>query len=497
MKLARKLLFALVVAIFAVMACNAYLRFLSQKSFLENDSDRDLRATARAMASGIEAVWLHDGEDRAQGFVAKVNVLRDEVNFRWVWIDELGVTDLPPGLSPARIAELRAGKPVTFTRTTDEGQRRVMFWPLAVPSTRHAALELAESLEPERDFIRTSQITILLTTLGIVLACTLIVNAVGVWFVGRPMRLLSEKARRVGAGDLSGPLILRQRDEIGELAQEINAMCERLADAQERAMCETEARIATLEQLRHADRLTTVGQLASGVAHELGTPLNVVSGYARMIRSGELSPEEIASSADVIAEQTQRMTAIIRQLLDFSRRKGSRLAKVDVKQLVDGTLEMLSPLAVKRGVVLRTSCEDGTEIRADRNQMQQALANLVVNAIQASAAGGEVRVAVGPHPGKPRDPGDTDERHERFIELAVEDQGSGIVPEHLPHLFEPFFTTKDVGDGTGLGLAVAYGIVHEHGGWIDVASEPGKGARFAIVLPAVEPAETEAGRAVA
>jgi signal transduction histidine kinase len=493
MKLARKLILALVIAIFAVMACNAYLRFLSQKRFLAYDSERDLRTTARAMASGIAAVRFHDGEERAQRFLAKVNVLRDEVNFRWVWIDELGVTDFPQGLSAARIAALRRGEPVTFLRAAEDGDRRFMFWPLDIPGTRPAAIELSEPLQRERDFIRTSQLTILLTTIGIVLACTLIVTAVGVLFVGRPMRLLSEKARRVGAGDLSGPLILRQRDEIGELADEINAMCERLADAQERATRETEARIATLEQLRHADRLMTVGQLASGVAHELGTPLNVVSGHARMIGGGDLTTDEIASSADVIAEQTQRMTAIIRQLLDFSRRKGPHLTEVDVKQLVTSTVDMLSPLAEKRNVLLRHSGGEGA-IRADGNQMQQAIANLIVNAIQASDAGGTVDVTVGPYAGTADATG---ARGNGFVEVSIEDTGNGIAPEHLPHIFEPFFTTKDVGDGTGLGLAVTYGIVREHGGWIDVASEPGKGARFAIVLPAVERAQTDARRAVA
>src|SRR5204863_590761 len=122
----------------------------------------------------------------------------------------------------------------------------------------------------------------------------------------------AQKARRVGTGDLSGPLHLRQRDELGELANEINLMCERLAE-------ERGAREQATEQLRHADRLTTVGKLASGLAHELGTPLNVVRGRAKLIVDHEVEGKEVTDSARIVVEQAERMTALIRQLLDFAR----------------------------------------------------------------------------------------------------------------------------------------------------------------------------------
>jgi signal transduction histidine kinase len=480
MKLARKLILALVVAIFAVMACNAYLRLRSQVHFFEVESERDLRATARALASGTEAVWRYDGEERARRFVKEVNLLREEIDLRWVWLDELGVSEFRPGLSPVRVDALRRGTEVTFVRDNEAGERRYLFWPLLLDGQRPAALELSESMQHEKSFIRTSQITILLTALGVAIVCGLIATAVGVWFVGRPMRLLSEKARRVGAGDLSGPLVLRQRDEIGELAHEINAMCERLAEAQRQTRLETEARIQAIEQLRHVDRLRTVGQLASGVAHELGTPLNVVSGHAGMIRSGELSPDELAASAGVIVEQTRRMASIIRQLLDFSRRTGPKLAETELTALVARTVEMLSPLAEKNGVtVTLASGGDGALVRADHNQLQQAIANLIVNAIQATPRGGAVSLAIAHRTAASREDGPGED----VLEVSVSDAGAGIPPEHLPHVFEPFFTTKDVGEGTGLGLAVAYGIVREHGGSIEVSSELGRGTRFTIVLP--------------
>jgi signal transduction histidine kinase len=482
MKLARKLIVALCITIFAAMGFQAFLRLRSQERFFAADSLRDLRATARATASGVEAVWRYDGEARAKRFVQEVNLLREEIELRWLWIDDAGVAENELFIDPRQLAQLRSGTEVSRVAETDDGPRRFLYWPLPFGDARPAALEISESLDAEKEFIRTSQWTIVLTAVGAALICGLVTTALGVWFVGRPMRLLSEKARRVGRGDLSGPLQLAQRDEIGQLATEINAMCDRLAEAQQRSAQDTDARIRAIEQLRHADRLRTVGQLASGVAHELGTPLQVVSGHAGMIRAGDLSSDETLASAEVIAEQAQRMTAIIRQLLDFSRSAGRRAVDGDVGDVAASTLDMLAPFAEKRGVVLRLERDVTDTVAAiDHNQMQQALANLVVNAVQASTPGSEVVLQVGRDQRTP--PQGIEGAPRTCVVLTVVDHGSGIARENQARVFEPFFTTKDVGDGTGLGLAVAWGIVREHGGWIEVASEPGRGSRFAIVLP--------------
>jgi len=302
----------------------------------------------------------------------------------------------------------------------------------------------------------------------IVVLCGGLAMVLGGWFVGRPIQRLCEQARRVGAGDLSTRLDLEQRDEIGELGREIDVMCDRLA--------------ATLEQLRHADRLKTVGQLASGVAHELGTPLNVVSARAKMIATKEVIGEETVHSARVITEQATRMTAIIRELLDFSRRRGPTLAIGDLRDVAERTATMLHTLAEKRRVALEV--EVGGEplpVRLDAAQLQQALTNLVVNALQATPHGG--RVAVRVERGARLNGMRAGVGDQSAVQLVVEDNGRGIHAEALPHIFEPFFTTKDVGEGTGLGLSVAYSIVRDHGGWIDVRSEPGKGTRFAVFLP--------------
>jgi len=288
------------------------------------------------------------------------------------------------------------------------------------------------------------------------------------WLVGRPMRALAEKARQVGRGEFFGAVVLRQRDELGDLAREMNAMANRLA--------------AMLQQLRHADRLATVGTLASGVAHELGTPLNVVSARAAMIASGEANASECKDFARVIVTAADRMIGTIRRLLQFARREELRRASCDLRTLVGESLELLQPLARNRSVSLEfVPGADEARADVDAGQIQQVVANLVVNAVQAMPRGGTIEVAVGG--GRSTPPVDVGGLETEVRWLRVTDHGNGIAPEHLPHIFEPFFTTKDVGEGTGLGLAVTYGIIREHGGWITVESSPKKGSTFAVVLP--------------
>jgi two-component system NtrC family sensor kinase len=493
MRLARKLTLALVLGITIVMAGNAVLQGHREAKLFDVDSKRDQHAVGRVLHAGVEAVWAAEGEAAARRLIAEVSKGNPDTAMRWVSLAPEPHPEDAPLAGRDRLAAVAAGREIVLKVKAPSGdERRATYLPLTIDGEPHGALEISESLSPERGFSRATELQVVVTTLVMVALCATIAMGLGFWFVGRPIQALCDKARRVGRGDLSGPLTVRQRDEIGELAGELNAMCEQLGETNRQLVTATEARIAALEQLRHADRLATVGQLASGVAHELGTPLNVVAGRAKMIARGLVSDGDAADSARIIAEQAARITAIIRQLLDFSRRRGASLGPAELRPIVERTVELLAALARKRGGTI-TIEEPGAAVtaRVDPGQIQQVLMNLVVNGLQAMPGGGHLTVRLErrratPPPDVEGGPGD-------YVAVTVADEGAGILPEHLPRIFEPFFTTKDVGEGTGLGLSVAYGIVREHDGWIDVESRQGCGTRFTVFLrPADEPPLHEA-----
>ncbi len=490
MKLTRKLAFALVLGILIVMAGYAYLQVRREVTLFESDVEtRDQRGEAFFLT--LRLMWQSEGEERTRTLVAEIaSALADHVETRWVRVDGTSAARPTVTLAPADRQAIAAGQIVRIVRRTDGGDlRRFAYIPMAAGEP--AVLEVSKSLRRELTFVRMNRAATVLATVLITLVCGLIALVLGALLVGRPINLVREQARRMGAGDFSTRLSLPQHDEIGEMASEMNLLCDRLVAARDELANATEARIAALEQLRHADRLATVGQLASGVAHELGTPLSVVTARAGVLRDGDASATEVAESAAVIGEQAARMTAIIRQLLDLSRRRGPQLGVADLRPLVSRTVDLVSALAHASDVTIDIDLPpEPVLVEVDQNQLQQALAHIVVNAIQSMPPGGG-RVAIGVHTRHTQPPADPDAPAREYVCLTIADEGTGIAPEHLARVFEPFFTTKPVGEGTGLGLSVAHGIIAEHRGWITVASESGKGSRFDVFLPPA-PATTAA-----
>ena len=481
MRLAAKLTFGLVLGILAVMVGYAWLEIHEEVKLYESDLHR-ARYFGLAWLGAIESVWQREGEARVRELIERADARSHHRMLRLVSLDP-GVTDPVQGrLTAAAIRALRRGNVVRVVETDRAGERWRYTYAALADGPRAVAVELAEPLVGQQTFIRMSHVAIVLATIAIVLVCGVIATVLQVWFVGRPLRALRDKARRIAAGDFSGPLLLRQRDEIGELAAELNAMCERLAEARQRVEDETEQRMVALEQLRHSERLATVGQLAAGVAHELGTPLSVVSARAQMIASPNVAVDEVVRHARVIVEQADRMTEIIQQLLDFSRRRTTRFALGSLQHVVARTLDLVRPAAERAGVMIACEAPQAPLLaRVDENQLQQALANVVLNGIQAMTRGGRLTVSLGErHVRPPAEPGGPEGE---YLCVTVTDVGHGMSPEQIGRIFEPFFTTKPPGDGTGLGLAVAHGIVSEHGGWIEVASVAGEGSRFSIFLP--------------
>jgi len=243
-----------------------------------------------------------------------------------------------------------------------------------------------------------------------------------------------------------------------------------------------EALLASAQELRRAEHLKTVGSIAAGLAHGLGTPLNVIDGRIQFILADASAGDGVRRNAAIIQEQTERIARIVQQLLDFSRSRTTDLAPVDLRDVVDGSTELLRPLAEKQGIALQASMPAGSvPVCVDVTQIQEVLANLVMNAVQAMPNGGHVTVDV--RQGAADVSGGPGGATREWASVSVVDQGEGIDERNLKSLFEPFFTTKGRDQGTGLGLSIAREIISNHGGWIDAHSEKGVGSRFTVYLP--------------
>ncbi len=482
MNLTRKLTIALTCAILVVLGLDATLEVERKAQLFEGSIQNDTQLLARTISAAAARVWQTAGETQARDLVANANEQEDQVSIRWVSLTAPEGNPKRPAVHPDLVRPLLEGRTrtVRWRAPGDTNDSLYTYYPIAVPLPERA-IEVRESLEPERAYVRHTILRGTITTAVLVSLCSGVAMVIGVFFVGRPVRRLVDQARRVGQGDLSGRLHLKQRDEIGLLAGEMNSMCDRLTETRARLDTETSARMAALEQLRHADRLTTVGKLAAGLAHEIGTPLNVITGYAQLITDEYPDQSGAHRNATIIAQQADRVAVIIRQLLDFARRRSPNPTRQDLASLARETTSLLRSLAHKHEVTIELRIPDAPVwAHADAGQLKQALTNLVVNAIQSMADGGTVTVTVEERNAEP--PADHGGQPGRYVCVEVEDTGAGIPARDLPRVFEPFFTTKEVGEGTGLGLSVSYGIVREHGGWIDVESTPGEGSQFRIYL---------------
>ena len=476
MRLAAKFTVVLTVALFLGLAISGYVRIERERTLFDRDMRRDGALVGATLAAALGRVWELEGRDRGLGLVRQANTEAGDVSVRWIDRDELQPSVLQP--------ILRGEEAFAEDSDTRGRPRLYAYVPVRFEGDVEGAVAVAHLLRPERRYIRGSILGMIITAGSIALVAGGAVLLFGAFFIGRPLARVAKCLKRTGGGDLAARVDIRQRDEIGELGSALNAMLDRLAQTQQRLAAETAARLAGEDQLRHADRLTTVGMLSAAVAHELGTPLNVVLGRAGMIGSGELVGDAAKASAKIVTEQVERMARYLRNLLDFSRDSSREATRSDLQEVVQKTVDLLDPFAHKRSVEIRFDPPESSKlvVEMDPGQIQQVLSNLIVNAIQAMPDGGRLEIEV-----ERRDArrlGREATAEEAFAAAVIRDHGAGISPEDLGRMFEPFFSTKPAGEGTGLGLAVASEIVRDHEGWIDVDSTPGEGTTVTVFLPA-------------
>jgi signal transduction histidine kinase len=322
--------------------------------------------------------------------------------------------------------------------------------------------------------------------------------AFGGWLLRRrvvlPLAALAAGTRRLASGDLAARIEPHGPDELAELARAFNRMAEALeADrlALERAH----------EALARGRRLAGVGQLAAGVAHEVGNPVAAILGYAEMCQRDSLASPRTRELAERIGDEALRIRTLVREMLDLSRPDALSLERTSPAELIERVAERVRPQPLLAGIELRISVEPSLPpVEVDRRRIEQIFVNLIENAAHALHGAPdpeiELSVKVTHDPSRPaRRASDrasashSSERAPDSVAFSVTDNGPGIDPEHLPYVFDPFFTTKEPGEGTGLGLWNAHRLAELLGGRLEVASQSGRTC-FRLVLPA---ADTSAG----
>jgi len=228
-------------------------------------------------------------------------------------------------------------------------------------------------------------------------------------------------------------------------------------------------------QLQQADRLASIGQLASGIAHEINNPLGLILGYTQLLLRDEPEGSERREDLKIIEKHARACKTVVRDLLNFARGAPSRKGPGHLHTCIREVLGVVRHPFELDGVGIETDLDDTMPtMELDETKIRQVFMNLIMNAKQAIKIKGTIRVTTRFHP------------KAGVGLLEVRDSGCGIPPEHLSRIFDPFFTTKEPGEGTGLGLSVSYGIVQDHGGEISVESEPGLGSSFTVMLPVIE-----------
>jgi signal transduction histidine kinase len=377
--------------------------------------------------------------------------------------------------------------------TVSEHSETMLFHPADEPEKVGLALPLASSdalplgsmvlmraLPEMRRDLQATKRDILISVFAFVLIAFLLGLALGTVYITRPLSRLIEAMSRVRSGDLMALLSIHHRDETGTLASEFNAMVAELRKTRRNLEEEAESRRRMQRALQEADKLITIGQLSAGLAHEIGSPLQILSGRAQALLGVAQNPGEVRKNAQILVAQTERIKRIVQHLLQFARRRPPSFARTDLYTAVKDVLDLLQYEVRRRRITLTFSCDRVLPpVLADADGIQQVVLNLVTNALAAMPPEGNISVSLEPTQLRIVALG----REVQAARLIVADTGCGMSQETLGRLFEPFFTTRAGEGGTGLGLAVVQSIVTEHGGALMVESTVDRGSRFRVDLP--------------
>jgi two-component system, NtrC family, sensor kinase len=483
MNLGTKLTCYLLLGVLVVMGLDLYLSVKRIQANLLHGLRREVGAISRT----LQVALIISSEDMPEQYFAPSGTSLDafENILGVVFYDrEAQVVAIPLALQGQPLPEVNV-RQVMATRTPVEGlfrTRRTTRYYRVEPIVNAAGEGIAaalilEDLPPLSREFRDRAFTALWARLGLLALLAGIVAVVIHCSVARPLRTLARQVEAIGQGHFPHRLRITRRDEIGRLAQEFDRMCTRLETAYHQLAAEGEEKLHLERALHQSEQLAALGQLASRLAHEIGTPLNIIQGRAEQLLQRGTMADKDREFLGVIVTQIDRISGFIRQLLTLARRSEPRLRAVQLQDIVRRVADVVSDRGTAAGVEVSLELTaDLPPVLGDPEQLQQVLLNLSVNALQAVGTAGRVTLRTRCQPPGPLSPVGQSE-------LEVADTGAGIAPHDLPHIFEPFFTTKGQIGGTGLGLAISREIIRSHQGEIRVESTLGHGSRFIVSLP--------------
>lgn len=479
MSINTKLVLLLTLAVGAVMLVASFLSLRQREAALQTALGDELRAHAVSLQIALE-------ENYQNGRIADAPRLIDRLRensrvYGVLLFDENGTVlsasqtrTMPEFRQPPELARvLQTGEAVEFIRTVEQHKFLSLILPLRLSAQgKRGALEIVKPLALIENDIARARVDRLATTLLLLAAIFLVVYVVLRRNLSHPIHALVSGARALGGGDWAHRVAVgTSGDELAQLAAEFNRMADNLAAQRRMAQTEAENRLLLEKQLRHSERLASVGRLAAGIAHELGAPLNVIDARAeQLLEKPDAARAKQVKNLTIIRAQAARITHLVRQLLNLARPYHLRFETLSLNAVLTAALENV---AGAENLKIVWAAPQEVHITGDADFLGQVFTNLFRNAAQAMNGNGVLHIALAEavRDGQP------------CAVVTLSDTGQGIAAEDLEKIFDPFFTTKDIGAGTGLGLAVSRRILEEHGGTIEAANNAAGGARFTVYLP--------------
>jgi two-component system, NtrC family, sensor kinase len=483
-KVGTRFIVALLVVLLPVMGAYMYWSVHRSTQSFVHDLERESRATARSLSAALEDDIRTNEWDQVDDVLERIRVDGTEAAV----FDKNGklwhaLRGFPERLKlpPAQVRLAKPDEPLEFRLESDpDGEWICEAVPLGPPKSPLAGYLLVANdwTEVRQDLRDRVKISVTAGLVTLVLIVALIAFAVR-RYISRPLAELSRRVISFSTDESAAAFGVRDdiepvRDEVELLIGEFRKLGEELAKARADLLEKHRSEIELERRLLHSDRLATIGSLAAGLAHEIGTPMGVIRGRAEYLLHSRMEPPKTSEALEVIIAQIDRITSIVRMLLDYSRYRESLKMTADLRPIVQRSIHLIETEATKRGVMLGTELGDEPLlIDCDPDQLQQVFVNLGINALDAMrATGGALTV-------KARS--DHDNGAAR-ITVVFEDTGPGIPEPNRSRIFDPFFTTKEPGKGTGMGLAVCQTIVQSHDGEIAFESGP-TGTCFSVSFP--------------